>query len=160
MAKQNAYLAKQEAVQRQCFNDGWRLGTQQMCDYISLALRDPETMGKDTFSGARILKVLKKTNEIMQYFRPAFLPNDEADWYQEQLDKALREAYKGNGETFYPFRERYDCLKEYDYKSGKWRGVKNESIARNDERFERKRQNSCGRSVGRQGIYQRKMQLG
>lgn len=63
MAKQNAYLAKQEAVQRQCFNDGWELGTQQMCDYISLALRDPETMGKDTFSGARILKVLKKTNE-------------------------------------------------------------------------------------------------
>ena len=38
MAKQNAYLAKQEAVQRQCFNDGWGLGTQQMCDYISLAL--------------------------------------------------------------------------------------------------------------------------
>lgn len=70
MAKQNAYLAKQEAVQRQCFNDGWELGTQQMCDYISLA---------------------------------------------------LREAYKGNGETSYPFRERYDCLKEYDYKAGKWR---------------------------------------
>ena len=114
MAKQNAYLAKQEAVQRQCFNDGWGLGTQQMCD--------SETMGKDTFSGARILKVLKKTNEIMQYFRPAFLPNDEADWYQERLDKALMEAYKGNGETFYPFRERYDCLKEYDYKVGKWRG--------------------------------------
>ena len=41
---------------------------------------------------------------------------------ENQLDKALREAYKGNGETFYPFRERYDCLKEYDYKSGKWRG--------------------------------------
>lgn len=122
MAKQNAYLAKQEALQRQCFNDGWELGTQQMCDYISLALRDPEAMGKDTFSGARILKVLKKTNEIMQYFRQAFLPNDEADWYQEQLDKALREAYKGNGETFYPFRERYDCLKEYDYETGKWRG--------------------------------------
>ena len=115
MAKQNAYLAKQEAVQRQCFNDGWELGTQQMCDYISLALRDPGTMGKDTFSGARILKVMRN-------FRPAFLPNDEADWYQEQLDKALMEAYKGNRETFYPFRERYDCLKEYDYKVGKWRG--------------------------------------
>ena len=37
-----------------------------MCDYISRALRDPEAMGKDTFSGARILKVLKQTNEIMQ----------------------------------------------------------------------------------------------
>lgn len=121
MAK-NTFLAKQEAIQKACFDDGWALGVQQMCDYISLALRDPETMGKDTFSGARILKLMRKTNGIMQYFRPAFLPNDEADWYQEQLDKALMEAYKGNGETFYPFRERYDCLKEYDYKVGKWRG--------------------------------------
>lgn len=122
MAKQNAYLAKQEAVQRQCFNDGWGLGTQQMCDYISLALRDPEIMGKDTFSGTRSLKVLRKVNDYMQYFRPAFLPMDESDWYQEQLDKALQEAYKGNGEKFYPFRERYDCLREYDYKEGRWKG--------------------------------------
>ena len=52
----------------------------------------------------------------------AYLPTDEADWYQEQLDNALMEAYNGNGETFYPFRDRYDCLKEYDYKVGKWRG--------------------------------------
>ena len=122
MAKQNAYLAKQEAVQRQCFNDGWELGTQQMCDYISLALRDPEIMGKDTFSGTRILKVLRRVNEIMQEFRPAFLQVDEADYYQERLDKALREAYRGNGEKFYPFRERYNCIREYDYKAGKWRG--------------------------------------
>ena len=121
MAK-NTFLAKQEAIQKACFDDGWALGVQQMCDYISLALRDPETMEKDTFSGARILKVLERVSEIMKYFRPAFLPNDEADWYQEQLDKALMEAYEGNGETFYPFRERYDCLKEYDYKVGKWRG--------------------------------------
>jgi hypothetical protein len=118
----NAFLEKQAAIRKACFDEGWALGVQQMCDYISLALRDTETMGKDTFSGARILKVMRKTNEIMQYFRPAFLPNDEADWYQEQLDKALREAYKGNGETFFPFRERYDCLKQFDYKTGKWKG--------------------------------------
>lgn len=47
MAK-NTFLAKQEATQKACFDDGWALGVQQMCDYISLALRDPETMGKDT----------------------------------------------------------------------------------------------------------------
>lgn len=122
MAKQNAYLAKQEAIQRECFNAGWELGTQQMCDYLSLALRDPEIMGKDIFGGARILKVLKRINEIMKYFRPAFLPDDEADYMQEQLDRALREAYKGSGETFTPFRDRYPCLKEYDYTTGKWRG--------------------------------------
>ena len=121
MAK-NTFLAKQKAIQKACFDDGWAFGVQQMCDYISLALRDPETMGKDTFSGTRILKVLRRVNEIMHEFRPAFLQVDEADYYQERLDKALREAYKGNGEKFYPFRERYDCLKEYDYKAGKWRG--------------------------------------
>lgn len=122
MPKQNTYLALQAAIQRKCFDDGWALGTQQMCDYISLALRDPEIMGKDTFSGARIVKVLRRVNEIMHHFRPAFLPVDEADYMQEQLDKALRDAYKGSGETFFPFRERYDCLKEYDYNTGKWRG--------------------------------------
>lgn len=117
----NTFLAKQEAIQRQCFNDGWALGTQQMCDYISLALRDPEIMGKDTFGGTRILKVLRRVNEIMQYFRPAFLQVDEADYYQERLDKALREAYRGNGEKFYPFRERYNCIREYDYRAGRWK---------------------------------------
>ena len=158
MAK-NAFLEKQAAIQKACFDEGWALGVQQMCDYISLALRDTETMGKDTFSGARILKVMRKTNEIMQYFRPAFLPNDEADWYQEQLDKALREAYKGNGETFFPFRERYDCLKEYDYKVGKWRGQNDESIARNTGCVERKRQNPYGCAVGWKAENQSKMQL-
>lgn len=122
MAKQNAYLAKQEALQRQCFNDGWALGVQQMCDYLSLALRDPEIMGKDTFSGIRILKVLRKIDEIMKHFSPAFLAVDEADYYQEQLDKALQDAYKGNGEKFYKFRDRYGCLREYDYKEGRWKG--------------------------------------
>lgn len=121
MPKQNAYLARQEAVQKECFNQGWQLGVQQMCDFVSLALKDPETMGKDTFSGKRILKVLRKTNEIMQQFRPAFLAVDEADYYQEKLDQALRQAYNGNGETFFPFRERYDCMREYDYNTGKWR---------------------------------------
>lgn len=38
------------------------------------------------------------------------------------LSAEQMEAYKGNGEAFFPFRERYDCLKEYDYKVGKWRG--------------------------------------
>ena len=122
MPKQNAYLARQAAIQRKCFDDGWALGTQQMSDYISLALRDPDIMGKDTFSGARLVKVLRRVNEIMHHFRPAFLPVDEADYMQEQLDKALRDAYKGSSETFFPFRERYDCLKEYDYNTGKWRG--------------------------------------
>ena len=122
MPKQNAYLTKQKEIQRQCFNDGWALGTQQMCDYISLALKDPVTMKKDTFSGKRILRLLKRVEELMREYRQAFLPTDEADYYQEQLDRALREAYSGTNEEFFPFRERYDCLREYDYNTGKWKG--------------------------------------
>lgn len=122
MPNKNAFLEKQVKIQKACFDEGWALGVQQMCDYIALALRDPETMGKDTFGGERILKVLRKVEEFVHYFRPAFLPNDEADWYQEQLDKVLREAYKGVNGPFCPFADRYDCLKQFDYKTGKWKG--------------------------------------
>lgn len=122
MPSKNAFLEKQAKIQKACFDEGWDLGVQQMCDYIALALRDPETMGKDTFSGERILKVLRKVDELMRFFRPAFLPVAEADWKQEQLDRALREAFKGVDEPFCPFADRYDCLKQFDYKTGKWKG--------------------------------------
>ena len=49
MAKQNAYLAKQAAVNHGYFTAGLQSGRQQILDLVSLVLRDPEIMGKDTF---------------------------------------------------------------------------------------------------------------
>ena len=121
MAK-NDFLARQRQREQEVFDAGLRIGRQQMCDYITLALRDPETMGKDTFSGKRILKVLRKTNKLMNDFNRAFEKGDEADYYQEKLDALLREAYGDEiTEGFYSFFDRYEMVKKFDYKTGKWK---------------------------------------
>lgn len=121
MAK-NDYLSRQRAREQEVFDAGLRIGRQQMCDYISLALRDPETMGKDTFSGKRIIKVINKVNDMMCQFSSAFEKCDEADYYQEKLDRLLREAYGEEiKDGFFGFHDRYDCVKKQDYFTGKWK---------------------------------------
>lgn len=116
------YLSRQRARDQEVFDAGLRVGRQQMCDYLSLALRDKETMGKDTFSGKRIVRVLAKINDLMGVFSKAFEKCDEADYYQDKLDSLLREAYADEiTDGFYAFHERYECVKRFDYKTGKWR---------------------------------------
>ena len=120
MAK-NDFLARQRKREQEVFEAGLRIGRQQMCDYISLALRDPETMGKDTFSGKRIIKVINKINDLMCKFSIAFDKSDEADYYQEKLDCELREAYGEEiRDGFFSFCERYEEVKKFNYKTGKW----------------------------------------
>ncbi len=118
MAK-NDFLARQKEMQMACLNAGCQVGRQQMCDAITLALRDAETMGRDTFGAKRLIAVLKKTAQILDYFDDAWRKSDDSDYYQEKLDAALREAY-GDEIDFFPFRERYDMLKQYSYKTGRW----------------------------------------
>ena len=118
----NDYLSRQRAREQEVFDAGLRIGRQQMCDYISLALRDQGTMGKDTFSGKRIIKVINKINDLMCKFAKAFDKCDEADYYQEKLDCALREAYGDEiKDGFFAFHDRYDCVKKQDYFTGKWK---------------------------------------
>ena len=121
MAK-NDYLSRQRAREQEVFDSGLRIGRQQMCDYISLALRDQETMGKDTFSGKRIVKVINKINDLMCQFASAFEKCDEADYYQEKLDCALCEAYGDEiRDGFFSFNERYEIVKKFDYNERKWK---------------------------------------
>ena len=121
MAK-NDYLYRQRERERAILEAGIQIGRQQMCDYLTLALRDPETMGKDTFSGKRIVKVINKINDLMCKFSSAFEKSDEADYYQEKLDCALREAYGDEiRDGFFSFPERYEAVKKFDYKTGKWK---------------------------------------
>lgn len=118
----NDFLARQREREQTFFREGVTFGRQQMCDFITLALRDPETMGKDTFSGKRIVPVLEKVNRLLDEFYPAFEQGDEADYYQEMLDKQLKEAYGDEiKEGFYGFRDRYGILKKFDYRAGKWK---------------------------------------
>ena len=52
----------------------------------------------------------------------AFDKCDEADYYQEKLDRLLREAYGDDiKEGFFGFHDRYECVKKQDYFTGKWK---------------------------------------
>lgn len=57
MKKPNAYLQKREVMNQGLLDAGEQLGMQKMWDYIQLALRDPDVMGKDTFGKKRLEKV-------------------------------------------------------------------------------------------------------
>lgn len=119
MAKQNAYLAKQAAVNRGFFKAGEQTGRQVVLDMMVLTLRDPEIMGKDTFGKDRLLKVVKGIEHYMDVFGQAFQATDETDYYRAKLDAALAEAFgEGMHDTFL---QRYEFAKEYDYVRGRWK---------------------------------------
>lgn len=121
MAK-NDFLARQRQREQEVFDAGLRIGRQQMCDFITLALREPDVMRKDTFSGKRIVLVLQEVKKKMDEFSPAFEKSDEADYYQEKLDRLLREAYGDEiDDGFFAFHDRYECVKKQDYFTGKWK---------------------------------------
>lgn len=115
----NAFLAKQEALQKACFNAGLQCGRQQILDMMSLVLRDSDIMGKDTFGKDRLLKVVKGIGEYIDKFQPAWEKNDETDYYRAKLDDALAEAYCENLHD--SFLERYEFAPEFNYNTGRWK---------------------------------------
>ena len=118
MAK-NAYLENQRALQSAFFNAGLQSGRQQIIDLVSLVLRDPDIMGRDTFGKDRLLKVVKGIGEYIDMYQPAWEKTDETDYYRAKLDDALAEAY---GEGLHnSFHQRYEFAPEFDYNRGKWK---------------------------------------
>ena len=68
-----------------------------------------------------IFKVINKINDLMCKFASAFEKCDEADYYQEKLDRLLREAYGDEiDDGFFAFHDRYECVKKFDYTKGRW----------------------------------------
>jgi hypothetical protein len=118
MAK-NDFLARQKATNKAYFDAGLQSGRQQILDMVSLVLRDPEIMGKDTFGKDRLLKVIKGVGDYIDMYQPAWERSDEADYYQKKLDEALAAAY-GDG-LHDSFFSRYEFAPEFDYKKGKWK---------------------------------------
>lgn len=117
MAKKD-FLAKQRAIQQGFFEAGLQMGRQQILDLVSLVLRAPEIMGKDTFGKDRLLKVVKGVGEYIDLYQKAWEKDDETDYYRAKLDAALAEAY---GERLHDsFLERYPYAPEYSYVKGRW----------------------------------------
>ena len=118
MAK-NAFLEKQKATQRAYFEAGLQSGRQQIMDMMSLVLRDPDIMGKDTFGKERLLKVVNGIGDYIDMYQKAWEKDDETDYYQKKLDDALADAYgDGMADSFY---QRYQFAPEYDYMKGRWK---------------------------------------
>lgn len=119
MSGKNQFLLKQKELQRACFDAGLQSGRQQIIDMMSLVLRDPDIMGKDTFGKERLLKVVKGIGEYIDKFQPAWEKSDDTDYYQKKLDDALAEAYgEGLADSFY---DRYRFAPEFDYTKGRWK---------------------------------------
>ena len=119
MAKPNAYLAKQAAVNHGFFKAGEQTGRQVVLDMMVLALRDPEIIGKDIFGKDRLLKVLKGIEKYMDAFDQAFQATDETDYYRTKLDAALADAFgEGMHDTF---SQRYEYCRDYDYVRRRWK---------------------------------------
>lgn len=118
MAKKD-FLARQREKERVFLDVGLQCGRQQIIDMMSLVLRDPAIMGRDTFGKGRLMKVVRGIGDYIDKYNPAWQKNDDSDYYQKKLDDALAEAY-GN-ELCDSFHKRYEYAPEYDYGKGRWK---------------------------------------
>lgn len=115
MAK-NDYQKRREARDQAWLDVGEQMGVQKMADYIAIALHDPDVMGKNVYSRKRIDEFMQHLSRIADEYAKAFTLDKEADYYQEQLDRAQKEIY---GADMQPFKERYPYVKEISYKKAK-----------------------------------------
>jgi hypothetical protein len=108
----NDLIKQMKKRERQVFAAGLKMGMQIEADFFQMALRDHEAVGTDIFGRKRIDRLNNKTLELDDYFSPAFSSDVEAERYQEEMDRKLREIYE---DDLVPFRERYPYLKDFKY---------------------------------------------
>ena len=111
MAKKD-YLDRQRAMYQGLLDVGERLGMQKMWDYVQIVLHNPKVMSKDTFGEERLNNIFEELKVMADEYHTAFTTDKEADYYQEMLDRQLRDIY---GDKTMPFYERYPELKQVRY---------------------------------------------
>lgn len=112
MSGKNKLLQQRAARDRAFYDAGLTTGIQMVHDFVTMALRDQDTMGKDVFGKARLEKLFKKVKELDEYYQNAYSRHVEADAKQEEMDGVLKELY---GEDLVKFAERYPFVKQYGY---------------------------------------------
>lgn len=126
MAKQSGMLKRQKEEQKardRVLQDATRQTfVQYMTDTLLFTLNDPEVMGKDVFGYARLKKILDAWGAKYDLYFEALTLADEADYYRQKMDDALRRIVP-EGEEFFPFEERYQWLPLITYgEAGKKKG--------------------------------------
>lgn len=111
-----SFLEKQKEKYQTLIDLSVTCGKQQIVDYLTIALHDPEVMGRDTFGRGRIERVLAKMEQLDKEFSRAYTLDKEADYLQEKVDQRLREVY---GDELIPFSERQPCVKQLGYKKSR-----------------------------------------
>ncbi len=105
----NGYLERRKIAvdtYRQAEKDTY---IQFMIDMLVVTLNDPEVMGKDVFGRNRIMRVVHAVERNFSQFEVALTKADEADYYQEKLDRRLARIL--GADTLVPFPERYKWIK-------------------------------------------------
>ena len=106
MAKQSGLLKRQKEEQKKrerVLQDATRQTfVQYMTDTLLFTLNDPEVMGKDVFGYARLKKVLDAWGAKYDLYFDALTLKDEADYFRQKMDDALRRIVP-EGEEFFPF---------------------------------------------------------
>lgn len=118
MAKQSGLLKQQKEEQKKrdrVLQDATRATfVQYMTDTLLFTLNDPEVMGEDVFGYARLKKILDAWGAKYDLYFDALTVKDEADYYREMMDRALRHIVP-EGEPFFPFEQRYEWLPVITY---------------------------------------------
>lgn len=112
----NGYLEKKQAVQQALLDAGMACGKQQIVDYLTIALRDPAVVGKDTWGRERIDKLFAALEALDKEYADAYTTKKEADYLQDKLDRKLREVY---GDDLVPFAIRQPDVKQPGYGKSK-----------------------------------------
>ena len=108
----NEFLKQREERDRKVFAAGLNMGMQIAGDYFQISLRNPKVMCNRPFGRKKIDRIMKDAMELDEYFNPAFSSDVEAERFQEEMDRKLREIY---GDDLLPFSERYPNLKTTKY---------------------------------------------
>lgn len=90
-----------------------RLTQQLMMDTLQITLHNEFGFGYD-----RIKRVTEEWGKCYNTFHDALTGGNEADWYQEKLDRQLLDILHGH-QPLIPFRERYPEIKEIKYERKK-----------------------------------------
>lgn len=115
MAK-NGYLAKQQAVKQALVDAGMACGKQQIVDYLTIALRDPQVVGQNIWGRERIDKLFAALEALDKEYADAYTTKKEADYLQDKLDRKLREVY---GEELVPFAVRQPDILQPGYEKSR-----------------------------------------
>ena len=107
----SSYIQQRNDRDRKMLMAGIYMGMQMYGDFYSVALHRPEVMVKP-LGRMKITRIAASVSELSDYYWPAFTNHVEAERFQEELDRALREIV---GDDLIPFAERYPWLKQCSY---------------------------------------------